>query len=123
MLSELDGMRVYEYRPYNAPNEAPFITLDRIDVDYGQVAGDGRMKGILTATLALKVGAEAQERLEEYMDPAGSNSIYELMDADRQLDGNVSVCWLIGFTQAGQREFSENIPLMAATVTFGFMTS
>ena len=123
-LDALDGVRVYKYTPPGMPNEIPFISLDSIDVDYGQVVGGGVIGGVLTATLGVKTSdpEEDQALLEQFMDSAGSNSIYELIDADRTLGDNVANAWLIGFADAGDRDFGENIPVRATTITFGFIT-
>ena len=122
-LEDLDGVRVYRYAPAGMPNDLPAITLDRIDVEYQQVVGDGKIRGTLRATLLVQhVDAEeGRAMLESFMDVAGSNSIYEVIDADRTLDGNVSVCWLEGFTEANLRQIVE-VPVQATVVTFGFMT-
>lgn len=124
-LEDLDGVRVYKYTPPGSPNEIPFISLDRIDADYGQVVGGGKIQGVITATLGVNVSdpEEDQALLEQFMDPAGSNSIYELINADRTLDGNVGTAFLMAFTNAGIRDIGENMPVRAVTITFGFMTN
>ena len=123
-LDDLDGVRVYRYAPAAIPNELPAITLDRIDVDYGQAVGGGVIAGTLRATILVKHSdpEEGRARLEAFMDVAGSDSIYELIDADRTLGGNVGAAWLIGFTEANLREIIE-VPVQAATVTFGFRSN
>ena len=122
-LDDLDGVRVYRYAPASMPNELPAITLDRIDVDYGQVVGGGRISGTLRATILVQHSdaEEGRAKLEAFMDTSGSDSIYELIDTDRTLDGNVGNAWLIGFSEANLREVVD-IPVQAAVVTFGFIS-
>lgn len=101
-LATISGLRAYDKWPGNVT--PPGAIVMPVDGEYDQVMGDNPDTVYkFEVTLAVQLGSyeTAQDKLDEYVNPAGARSVRAAINGDRTLGGVADATWVRRFREYG----------------------
>jgi len=98
---QVNGLRVYEYRPHSTLHY-PCLIIDSVgDIAHNPILQMGGFQAGLVCLLRVQssVRDQAMKALEEYRWPNGSKSLFAAVNTDNTLDGSVLHGWVVSTTE------------------------
>ena len=124
-LETISGLRVYD-RPPDSINELPCAFILPLSGGYHATMRAASIQYEFEVTLLVSRAsdmADAQTKIDPYINPTGSKSILYAIEGDATLGSTVDTCWVANFRDygglayAGEVYFGCKFTLMAKVIT------
>jgi hypothetical protein len=102
-LATISGLRIYEYPP-DSVSEIPAAMILPKSGKYNLTMKNTAMEYEFELTLLVSRAVDvsnAQECIDDYINPSGAKSIQVAIEGDSTLNGAADTSWLIGFRDYG----------------------